>query len=122
MNEIKLNNFRGNSFVKNIFAKESFSQEPSERKDIGLIDAKKPVQNQILKGSEGMMKEYYEELDKQQTSVPIVGEDKMSSEDFSNITTKPDNQPKSTEGSLDAAQRSSQQILFLQLQIEYDSI
>ena len=94
------------------------SQEPSERKDIGLIDAKKPVQNQILKGSEGMMKEYYEELDKQQTSVPIVGEDKMSSEDFSNITTKPDNQPKSTEGSLDAAQRSSQQILFLQQEMD----
>ena len=93
------------------------SQEPSERKDIGLIDAKKPVQNQILKGSEGMMKEYYEELDKQQTSPEEFSELQVSEFGIGD-TQKKVNQPKSTEGSLNAAQRSSQQILFLQQEMD----
>lgn len=93
------------------------SQEPSERKNIGLIDAKKPVQNQILKGSEGMMKEYYEELDKQQTSPEEFSELQVSEFGIGD-TQKKVNQPKSTEGSLDAAQRSSQQISFLQQEMD----
>jgi len=103
-----------------------------------------PVQNQILKGSEGMMKEYYEGLDNQQTSskdsfIPtesVVSQEpserkdiglinqRIAPEDMGEPTTTTSTKrvqtslPKSTEGSLNAAQRSSQQISFLQQEMD----
>ena len=97
-------------------------QEPSERKDIGLIPApKKPVNNEILKGSEGMMKEYYDEIDRQQTSPEEFTELQVSEFGIGDAQKKV-NQPKLTEGSLNAAQRSSQQIVFLQREMDKNHV